>query len=78
MKTIDAYTCSIILPFVKSKIDVKYTKCNLIATSMQSMELHKINKITGFSYGITKSPATVGAYIEKYKKCSASFLKLCG
>ena len=42
MKTIDAYTC-FILPFVKSKIDVRYTKCNLIATSMQSLELYKIN-----------------------------------
>ena len=65
-----AYPCSIILPFVKPKIDVRYTKCNLIATSMQSMELHKINKITGFSYGIKQSPATVGAYIEEYNKSS--------
>ena len=42
MKTIDAYTC-FVYPFVKSNIDVRYTKCILIATSMQYLELYEIN-----------------------------------
>ena len=42
MKTIDAYTC-FVYPFVKSNIDVSYIKCNLIATSMQYLELYEIN-----------------------------------
>ena len=42
LKTIDAYTC-FVYPFVKSNIDARYTKCNLIATSMQYLELYEIN-----------------------------------
>ena len=42
IKTIDAYTC-FVYPFVKSNIDASYTKCNLIATSMQYLELYEIN-----------------------------------
>ena len=36
------YTC-FVYPFVKSNIDARYTKFNLIATSMQYLELYEIN-----------------------------------
>ena len=42
MKTIDAYAC-FVYPFVKFNIDVRYTKCNLIAMNMQYLELYEIN-----------------------------------
>ena len=42
MKTIDAYAC-FVYPFVKFNIEVRYTKCNLIATNMQYLELYEIN-----------------------------------